>query len=251
VPTHLIDASYPTAGQQYLVYYTYMEIRRISAMQEGAAPLAERLKKELDAGKRVLWLVPGGSNIPVSAAVMQQISAHQSKNVSIYLTDERYGEIDHPDSNTRQLREAGFDFKDARMVNVLAHGLGLEQTCEQYAMSIAAAFDAAQIVIAQMGMGPDGHICGILPGSPAVDSKKLVVGYVTETFTRITLTPKALRDHVDAAYVFAFGEAKREALSNLLKDLPLDTQPAQILKKLPEAIVYNDQFNGETGVPTT
>lgn len=223
-----------------------MELIRIASMEEGAAPLGERLLKELGAGKKVLWLVPGGSNIPLSVKVMESIPAHQSKNLSIYLTDERYGDIDHADSNTRQLSEAGFDPKDARMVNVLAHGLGLEQTCEQYAMSVSAAFGAADVVIAQMGMGADGHICGILPGSPAVDSKKLVVGYVTETFTRITLTPQALKNHVQAAYVFAFGEGKKEALSNLLKDVPLSDQPAQIIKKLPESYVYNDQMEGRT-----
>lgn len=223
-----------------------MELIRIANMEEGAAPLLDRLVEELDAGKNVVWLVPGGSNIPLSVSVMDTIGAELTKRLTIYLTDERYGEIDHIDSNTRQLREAGFDPKQARMVNVLARGLGLEETSEQYALSIAAAFEAADIVIAQMGMGPDGHICGILPGSPAVESEKLVVGYVTETFTRITLTPKALKQYVDAAYVFAFGEAKKEALVNLLTDKPLSEQPAQVLKSLEEAYVYNDQLTGES-----
>jgi 6-phosphogluconolactonase len=212
-------------------------------MTEGDAPLSDRLQAELEAGKNVLWLVPGGSNIPLSAEVMRQIPDELTHRLTIYLTDERYGEVDHPDSNTRQLREAGFDPKDARMVHVLAPGLGLEETAEQYALSIAAAFEVADIVIAQIGMGPDGHICGILPGSPAVTSDQLAVGYKTETFTRITLTPRALIEHVDAAYVYAFGEAKLPALENLLgKELPLDEQPAQLLKQLPEAYVYNDQL---------
>lgn len=222
-----------------------MELIRIANIEEGSAPLLDRLLEELNAGKRVLWLVPGGSNIPLSVRVMDGISESQSRNLTIYLTDERYGEIDHADSNTRQLREAGFEPKRARMVNVLAHGLGLEETCEQYALSIATAFETADVVVAQMGMGPDGHICGILPDSPAVESDKTVVGYITENFTRITLTPQALKDHVSAAYVFAFGTAKREALTNLLKEVPLTDQPAQILKQLPESYVYNDQMEGE------
>jgi 6-phosphogluconolactonase/glucosamine-6-phosphate isomerase/deaminase len=216
-------------------------------MEDGAEPLLERLTKELEGGKHVMWLVPGGSNIPLSVTVMNGLPEEHTKHLTIYLTDERYGEIDHPDSNSRQLREAGFDPKNARMVNVLARDLNLEETCEQYGMSIAAAFEAADVVIAQMGMGADGHICGILPGSPAVDSDKLIVGYVTENFTRITLTPKALKKFVAAAYVYAFGESKKEALGNLLlKNLPLSEQPAQVLKKLPEAYVYNDQIQGTT-----
>ena len=222
-----------------------MEFIRIDTIQEGVEPLLDRLVDELDNGKKVLWLVPGGSNIPLSVEVMRQIPDDLTANLTVYLTDERFGEIDHPDSNARQLRDAGFDPKKARTVWVLAKDLTLEETCEQYALSISAAFEAADIVIGQMGMGPDGHVCGILPGTAAVDSDKLVVGYVTEQFTRITLTPKTLQEHVDAAYVFAFGENKREALGNLLsQDLPLVEEPAQILKKLPEAYIYNDQLEG-------
>lgn len=214
-------------------------------MEEGVQPLLDRLMEELQNGKRVLWLVPGGSNIPLSAQVMRELPEDLTEQLTMYLTDERYGEINHPDSNTRQLQEAGFNAKKARQVNVLARGLSLEETTEQYALSISTAFQAADVVIAQMGMGPDGHICGVLPGSPAVHSRKLVVGYPTETFTRITLTPKALQDHVTAAYVYAFGEAKKEALTNLLTGKSLDEQPAQVLKSLPEAYVYNDQMEGE------
>lgn len=214
-------------------------------MEEGAAPLLDRLIEELEASKNVLWLVPGGSNIPLSASVMRDIPDDLTKNLTVYLTDERYVEVGHPDSNSKQLEDAGFEHKQARVTYVLARGLSLEETAEQYALSIGAAFEAANIVIAQMGIGTDGHICGILPGSKAVDSDKLVVGYVTDTFTRITLTPKALEQYVDAAYAYAFGESKKEALANLLTGKPLAEQPAQVLKKLPEAYVYNDQIEGK------
>lgn len=222
-----------------------MKLIRIPSLEEVAKPLQSRLIQELQSGSKVLWLVPGGSNIPLSVGVMNMISDDLSRNLTIYLTDERYGEVDHADSNTRQLREAGFDPKSARMVDVLAWDLSLEETSEQYALSIRTAFEAADVVIAQMGVGPDGHICGILPGTPAAESSELVTGYQTETFTRITLTPKALIENVEVAYVFAFGEAKLEALQNLQKNLSLAEQPAQLLKKLPEAYVYNDQIEGD------
>jgi 6-phosphogluconolactonase/glucosamine-6-phosphate isomerase/deaminase len=223
-----------------------MELIRIASMEEGVEPLLIRLTRELGDGKNVMWLVPGGSNIPLSVAVMKAIPEELSKHLTIYLTDERFGPIDHPDSNTRLLCEAGIDPKQSRMVGVLAPGLTLDETCEQYALSVETALAAADVVIAQMGMGPDGHICGILPGSQAVESDQLVAGYQTETFTRITLTPKALKQYVSCAYVYAFGDAKKGALSNLLKDMPLTIQPAQILKSLPEAYVYNDSVSGKT-----
>jgi hypothetical protein len=53
----------------------------------------------------------------------------------------------------------------------------------------------------------------------------------------------AAKNHIDSAYVFTFGEAKRPQLEILLNsDVPLSHQPAQLLKQLPEAYVYNDQI---------
>lgn len=223
-----------------------MELIRIANMEEGAAPLLDRLVEELEANKKVVWLVTGGSGMPLGVSVMGDIPDDLTKNLTIYLTDERYGEVGHADSNSKMLDDMGFDHKQARVTYTLAPGLSLEETVEQLELSIKAAFEAADIVIAQVGMGPDGHIFGILPGSPAVDSDKLVVGYESDPFTRITLTPKAIEQYVDAAYVFAFGAAKRPQLEKLLnQQVSIAEQPAQILKQLPEAYVYNDQIEGE------
>lgn len=215
-------------------------------MIDGEAPLTNRLNEELRAKKNVMWIVTGGSNITLSTAVMKEIDESLSKNLSIYLTDERFGEVNHADSNAKQLRDAGFEPKKARVVEVLSPGLDFKGTCEQYALSIATAFEAADIVIAQIGMGPDGHILGVLPGSPAVNSSELVVGYKSKPHTRITLTLQAMIAHVDAAYVFTFGEERREALENLLHlNLTPSEQPAQALKQLPEVYVYNDLIEGK------
>jgi 6-phosphogluconolactonase/glucosamine-6-phosphate isomerase/deaminase len=220
-----------------------MELIRINSIHEGAEPLADRLTDELTAGKKVLWLVSGGSNIPLSVEVMNRIPVDLTNALTIFLTDERYGEVGHADSNSKQLDDAGIDHKNARVTYVLSKGMSLIETCDQYSLAISAAFEVADIVIGQFGMGPDGHILGILPGTPAVDSEKLVVGYETEQFTRITLSAKAVQDNVDAAYVFAFGDNKKDQLLTLTsKDLPVDEQPAQLLKSLPEAYVYNDQI---------
>lgn len=221
-----------------------MKLIQIASLAEGAQPLLERLQQELEAGEKVLWLVPGGSNIPLSVQVMLRLPGELTRQLTIALTDERYGELDHADSNTRQLREAGFEPQYASMIPVLYKDGSFEETVEKYAEALGEAFTSATVVIGQFGMGADGHIAGMLPVSPAVTSDILIAGYQAETFIRITMTPAAFK-HVDAAYVYAFGEAKRQALENLSKDLDLGEQPAQILKSLPEAYVYNDQIEGE------
>ncbi len=215
-------------------------------MADGEAPLYERLVTELKTGDKVLWLVPGGSNIPLAAAISKRLPDDLTKNMTIMLTDERYGAVWHEDSNTRQLDEAGFDAKKGTIIPVLTGDLSLQETAEHYADALADAFIQADVIIGQFGMGADGHIAGMLPGSPAVTSDELAVGYETDTFVRVTMTAEAIT-HVDAAYVYAFGEAKRAALENLAsKEQELTEQPAQILKSLPEAYVYNDQIGEET-----
>lgn len=209
---------------------------------KAAGKLSERLNSELARGKKVLWLVCGGSNIPLEVEIMRHIPVNLQSQLTLALTDERYGEFDHPDSNWRQLHEAGFEAGDAQIIPTLAPNLSLEETVENYEHNIVQALAEADFVIAQFGIGADGHIAGTLPRSPAITNNTLVIVYDAGQFTRITLTPSALRK-IDVAFAFVYGESKLLTLQNLqTKALPLGEQPAQILKELPEVYVYNDQI---------
>lgn len=220
-----------------------MQFIRLSTIEEGATPLADRITKQLTDGKKVLWMVSGGSNIPLAVTVMEHIPDELTTNLSVCLVDERYGDVGHADSNSQQLETAGFNHKKARVIYVLAPGLSLQETAEQFSLALKTAADAADIVIAQLGMGPDGHVLGILPDSPAVASENLVEPYVADDYQRITPTVKGALAIIDAAYVFAFGANKRAQLEKLRdSDIPVSEQPAQLLKHLPEAYVYNDHI---------
>lgn len=211
---------------------------------ELARALSDKIKAALQNDNRVIWLVPGGSNIRLSAAAMKQISEQESERLTIMQTDERYGPLDHPDSNWRQLREAGFATKQARTVPVLtAENNSLAATAANYAAQIEKEFAMADYIIGQFGMGADGHIAGMLPGSPAAKSDKLFTGYDAGQFQRLTMTLPAIR-RIAAAYAFIFGAEKQPALDNLhTKALPLVEQPAQILKQVPSASIYNDYID--------
>lgn len=223
-----------------------MEFVRTAGWSKGTKALSERLVKELKTKQRVLWLVCGGSSIPTAAKVMRAVPEDLSEKLAIFLTDERFGEVGHTDSNAKQLHEAGFHPKNAVFVPVLVPGFSAEETRERYEEAIKRAIDHADSVIALFGIGADGHIAGILPHSPAVDADEWVVIYEAPPYVRATLTFEALK-HVDAAYVFVFGDNKRQALTRLRDEkLPLTEQPSQILKELPEAYVYNDQVGGST-----
>ncbi len=221
-----------------------MKCIRVAKTPDCQKPLTDRLLKELrDPEKQlILWLVTGGSNIALSVAVMQELPDELTSKLAIALTDERFGPVGHPDSNFQQLFDAGFNPKNATVVPVLTPGVALAETRERYEGAMNTALDAADSTIAQFGIGSDGHIAGVLPGTVGVDSQQTVVAYETETYTRISLSLQAIK-RIDAAYAFVFGDDRHAALDMLChQTVPLSEEPSQILKQIPESYVYNDQM---------
>jgi 6-phosphogluconolactonase/glucosamine-6-phosphate isomerase/deaminase len=222
----------------------------------GTQALAGRVVSSLKEGAKVLWLVPGGSNIPIAVEAMNMIRKEMGdlplKYLYVTLTDERYGPVGHKYSNWKQLEDAGFNFTGINKIPVLI-GKSLEGTVSAYKKGIIKAMNGTAasegLIIGLFGMGADGHIAGILPNSPAAayleadhtgKDSPLVCAYRSSPFIRITLTPVAL-NKVSAAYIFAFGDSKREAVARLRgQDLSIGEQPAQILKHIKESFFYTD-----------
>ena len=203
--------------------------------------LTKVLRDKLAAGDKVLWLVPGGSAIDTAAAVSKNLQDLDLKNLTVTLTDERFGPMGHADSNWYQLEKAGFKLPGAMQVPVL-HGHDVDQTTSEFADHLQEYCRGAAYCLGFFGMGPDGHTAGILPDSPAVTDTTWAVSYQAAPFQRITMTPPAIAA-LSEAVVYATGEAKLQALTNLQSaDLPLTEQPAQALKKVAKLTVFNDQI---------
>lgn len=207
----------------------------------GAQALTHSLTKALQLHEHVLWLVCGGSSITIASEVMQALPDELTSKLVIMLTDERYGSVGHKDSNYLQLQEVGFDPKQATFIPTLSNSLDLLDTAAEFGQRFTREADKADLTIAMFGIGSDGHIAGILPGSMAVTENAAACGYDAGTFQRITLTfPSLMR--IQIAYAFVYGAEKQQALSRLRhQDIPTSEQPSQILKSIPEAYVYNDQ----------
>ncbi len=222
-----------------------MKFCKISDASMAAKVIARRLCDELESGKQVLWLLSGGSNIYIEVAAMKLITPDRQTKLTIMFSDERFGRIGHQDSNMQKLLEAGFAAGRATIVPTLTPSTRtLESTAEHFQSTVTTAFDKSDAIITQLGIGPDGHTAGILPHSPAVASKDLVAWYHADDFERVTLSFVALKKST-AIYAFTFGADRREQLERLRdQELPLAEQPAQILKQVSEAYVYNDQIGG-------
>ncbi len=221
-----------------------MQFISSSSSKQGMLALRDRLKKELLLDKKVLWLIPGGSNIPITVEIMNDLQKDLSKvylsHLTLALTDERYGKVGHSDSNWKQLIDHNLLVVGVDAVKVLRDE-SLELTVKIYHEVMKHEFDKADIVIGQFGIGTDGHIAGVLPYSEALKhNDMLVAGYSSEKFIRVTLTPTALTQ-IDVAYVFAFGPSKKDPLLKLRdSNVSLDEQPAQVLKKIEQVFVYSD-----------
>ena len=224
-------------------YNTLMQFIQSSDWHPAIMVLQKRLQQELANGRKVLWLLSGGSNVQASVTIMNALAPSDSRTLTMMLADERYGAVGHEESNATKLLAAGFDTKEGTLLPILMPNTSFSATRDRYDSLARQAFSESDIVIAQFGIGPDGHIAGILPHSEAVTSPEFVCAYAAEPFQRLTLTHHALK-RVSAAYVLAFGQDKREALAMLnTKMVSYSDQPSQILKELPEAYVFNDHIS--------
>lgn len=200
--------------------------------------LSDVLKRYIALNKKVLLLVPGGSAIVVLPRVAEKLKGVDCANLSVTLTDERYGEVGHKDSNWQQIMEEGFDLLNANLYHVL-QGKDEATTALDFRKFIEDKIKTSDYIIGLFGIGRDGHTSGILPESRAIDSKELVCGYQSEEYYRITTTPLFL-SKLDEVIVYATGASKKETLEKLRSEYSIGEQPAQALKQADKFIIFND-----------
>ena len=223
----------------------HLNIQTTTSVEEVAEFLARGVLRQLNKEKKVLFFVTGGSSIAVGVRAVEllrnQISTGLAKLLTITITDERYGEVGHKDSNWQQLKDQGFGLKDAKFIPVLS-GEDFETTISNFNKNLEREFKENKYKIGLFGIGADGHTAGILSASGAVLSPDSAFGYKTPTFSRITMTGQAI-SQLDEAVVFMQGKEKWPVLEDLEKDIDIIKQPAQILKKVPLLIIFTDFKN--------
>jgi 6-phosphogluconolactonase/glucosamine-6-phosphate isomerase/deaminase len=220
-------------------------IKTTTNIEDPANFIVASILNKLELGKRVLFFATGGSSIAICVKVAELLCSypHQNliKNLAVTLTDERYGPIRHPDSNWQQLLETGFSLPGALFLPVL-YGEGRDTTVKNFNVILEKEFKKAEYKIGLFGVGVDGHTSGILPES-SVNSEDLAYGYDTPTFSRITITPKAI-EQLDEAVAWVQGENKWNVIESLQeKDIDIAKQPAQVLKRVPLLTIFTDYKN--------
>ena len=200
--------------------------------------LASKLSLALADNKKVFWLLTGGSTAGVAVEAAKLIANKNLANLTVSLTDERYGPIGHIDSNWTLLESLGLKLTGAYLNPVLT-GQPFDKTTIAYTNFLRGAIRPECYKIALIGVGPDSHIAGIKPKSPAVYSNDLAVGYEWDDFSRITMGLQAIKK-LDCAVSYLQKNTKEQALKNLQANLPVERFPSQALKQVKQAIIFND-----------
>ncbi len=201
--------------------------------------MASAIKQHLSKGEKVLWLASGGSGIKVGLKTLEMLNGIDLENLTITLTDERYGELGHKDENWQQLLGGGADFKNAKTFRIIKD-LSFNETTENFNDWLEQTIENVDFVIGLFGIGADGHTAGIKPNSVAATSIKLADNFTGEDFQRITITPKMFK-HINQIVTQASGVDKTRVLETLFAEkIDFVDQPAQLLKTVAVSDLVTD-----------
>jgi 6-phosphogluconolactonase len=144
--------------------------------------------------------------------------------IDVWFGDERYVPADDPDRNALQATESllgRLPFDPARVHVMPASDGGfpsLAEAAEAYAAEVRA-HAGGMFDVVMLGVGPDGHVASLFPGSPQLDVDDAIAVPVTDSPKpppeRISLTFAAL-NRTRAVWFLVSGDGKAEAVARAL-----------------------------------
>lgn len=229
-----------------------MEVIRSETPKEAAGKaFGEVLKSYADLP--VLLMLSGGSAMSILDYVDESVL---EPNMTLSVLDERCSS-DPAVNNFLQLKETKFFEKAvAKGVQVISTEVQEEEGC----LDVASRWEKNLldwkienpdgVIVATMGIGPDGHVAGIMPNINEVpfSGENIVVSYsvppeVNKYTDRITVTYTFLRDYVDEGVAYAVGSEKQDIIKGL-EENPAEkdtvTIPARVFNQMSAVKLYSD-----------
>ncbi len=208
-------------------------ISTAEAAGKAAKYLSELISDKL-ATRKVLLLLAGGSANDLYNLVPQYLSGSDLSALTVIMGDERWNtDPRHNDSDWKHFQQTSFygllKQEGARTVNIL-HGKSLEAETAEYAEFLGQALENNYYIIAQLGIGADGHTAGIIPAPlqqflKVFDTEALAVGHHLDPKHRDRITISlAMLDRINDFVLYGVGEAKREVIRKLKQNLQSDTK---------------------------
>ena len=240
---------------------TIVTLADADACSEAAAErIVELLDVAIDDRGEAHWVTTGGS---APAAIYQHLVGEALRDeidwrrVHVWWTDERFVPPDHPLSNAKIADDILFVHRAGetaglpipidnihRIETGEAIGAGHDEDwcAARYVEAIQAdgpdtnddGWPVFDLIL--LGMGPDGHILSVFPGSPTFDRRAWVLGveaptHVEPHVARVTLHPKLVPAARDLLMV-THGAAKAQILRDVLRGDPDERRlPAQLARR--------------------
>ena len=164
--------------------------------------------------------VPGGRSPRGMLAALAAAPPREAldwSRVTVLFADERALPPDDAESNYRLVREALLDplgERAPRVVRMAADAADLEGAARDYEAELAQPLD-----LLVLGLGEDGHVASLFPGSPLLAERVRRVAAVTDSpkppARRLTLTPRAIAE-ARGLLVLAAGAGKADAVAGAL-----------------------------------
>jgi len=162
--------------------------------------------------------------------------------LQFFWSDERHVPPDHPDSNYRMALEtllSKVPVPPGNVHRIPAESPDAAAAASAYESTLKSYFglkegQAPRFDLILLGLGADGHVASLFPGSEALrEPRRLVTAPWVEPMRarRITLTPPVIRNAA-SVMVLVSGDAKAEALRRALApEGSLDECPARLLQE--------------------
>lgn len=149
-----------------------LEINKFDSREELFTAVAERCEKQLQQviskNNKASFIIPGGTTPAPAFAQLAKSSLNWDK-ITVAQSDERWVAADHPQSNqgltaTTLLIENAKNTKYIAMKNTHTTVKAGESECDEHYKTLAQPYS-----LMMLGMGLDGHVASLFPGSKNID----------------------------------------------------------------------------------
>jgi 6-phosphogluconolactonase len=194
---------------------------------------------------RFAMAIPGGS---VAEAFLPPLgrAALEWDRIDIFWCDERAVPADDPRSNFGLARTmfAGTPAATKARMHPMTGGPELERSANEYARTLNHILGQPPVLdLVLLGVGEEGHVCSLFPGSRALDERSRWVLPVEDAPKppprRLTLTLPVL-DAARAICVAAFGMTKAKVIADALTNPVALTPVARVLSYAHEPVLLLD-----------
>ena len=201
--------------------------------------LVSRIKNLFDSSENDFSIGLSGGNTPKLTYSMMTKNITDFSKTFLWTIDDRWIEEDNDLSNQKMINEY-FERTDANILKFEFTSSSPESDAKKYEDKLKSTIQVFDVAI--LGMGEDGHVASLFPGTKALDNNDSL--YVAnevniKTKWRVTSTFHLL-GKIEKIYVLATGESKK----NILKRVNVDNNlPINLLKNYSKNIeIITDQI---------